>query len=256
LTFPVYNRGLVYHKVSEKYEWGLTTTTPRQFKAQMMEIHRLGFSFSTIRDMNPAKNQALVTFDDGYASIHDVAAPIMEEMGAVATIFAITDYVGQLNSWDYFPPDKQVRHMDWSQLRSLHDLGWEIGSHGKTHRRLIHMSTRNIQRELRESKSELEDKLGSPVPTFCPPFNAWNSDLLPLIEEAGYTRIAISFPLSGLPKWGGEFVPRLGVYLQDGLPLFRAKLLASPLAPLAVFQQQLINIAGNGGLVENWGNPR
>lgn len=256
MSFPVYNRGLVYHKVSEQYEWGVTTVTPRQFKAQMLVLQHLGFSFSCIQDHDPALNQIMITFDDGYSCINEYAAPILDEVGGVATVFAITDYVGKKNSWDYFPENKQIYHMNWAELRNLHDRGWEIGSHGKSHRRLIAMDPKVIQDELLSSKKHIEDQLGSEVETFCPPFNAWNMDLLTQIEQAGYTRVAISFPLSGLPKWGGSFVPRLGVYLHDSKPLFLAKIFTNPLAPLEVLQQQLINIAGDGKILESWLKPQ
>jgi len=255
LSFPVYNRGLVYHKVSEQFEWGVTTTTPQQFRTQMLELRRLGFSFSRIMDYDPSLNQILITFDDGYSCINEYAAPVLDEVGGLATVFAITDYVGKKNSWDYFPEGKQVSHMNWSELRALHEKGWEIGSHGKTHRRLIAMDYKKIQTELVSSKKHIEDQISSEVTTFCPPFNAWNSDLLIQIEEAGYTKVAISFPLTGLPKWGGSFIPRLGVYLHDSKPLFLGKIFANPLAPLEVLQQQLINIAGDGKILESWLKP-
>ncbi len=255
MAFPVYNRGLVYHKVSEDYEWGVTTTTPRQFRAQMLALQHLGFSFSNIKDYDDSQNQILVTFDDGYSCINEFAVPILETVGGVATVFAITDYVGKKNSWDYFPESRQVSHMNWSELRSLHEKGWEIGSHGKTHRRLIAMDTNEIRNELLSSKKNIEDRIGSEVTTFCPPFNAWNSDLISQIEQAGYTQVAISYPLTGLPKWAGRFVPRLGVYLHDSMPLFQAKIFANPLAPLEVLQQQLINMAGDGKILESWLKP-
>ncbi len=255
MSFPVYNRGLVYHKVSDQYEWGVTTTTPGQFKAQMLALKRLGFSFSRIRDYQATDQAVLVTFDDGYSSIMEFAAPILEEVGGVATVFAISDYVGRKNSWDYFPEHKQVDHMPWADLRQLSDRGWEIGSHGRSHRRLIGLGQDQVRDELLVSKREIEDQVGEEVTTFCPPFNAWNSDLLSQIEDAGYTKIAISYPLTGLPSWAGEFIPRLGVYLHDVMPLFLAKILASPLAPIEVLQQQLINLAGDGKILENWLKP-
>ena len=146
--------------------------------------------------------------------------------------------------------------MNWSELRRLHEKGWEIGSHGKTHRRLIAMDSKKITQELVISKKNIEDRIGSEVTTFCPPFNAWNSDLLIQIEQAGYTQIAISYPLNGLPKWSGRFVPRLGVYLHDTMPLFLAKIFANPMAPIEVLQQQLINIAGDGKILETWGKKQ
>ena len=245
----------MYHKVSEQYEWGVTTTTPRQFRAQMLALKHLGFSFSRTMDFDPSLQQILITFDDGYSCIKEYAAPVLDEVGGVATVFAITDYVGKKNTWDYFPENKQIDHMSWSDLRELHNRGWEIGSHGRTHRRLINMSSVAIRDELIQSKQDIENQMGCEVSTFCPPFNAWNSDLLVMIEEAGYTKIAISYPLSGLPNWAGEFIPRLGVYLHDVMPLFLAKIMANPLAPIEVLQQQLINMAGDGNILENWLKP-
>lgn len=255
MTFPVYNRGLVYHKVSEKYEWGLTTTTPRQFKTQMLALQYLGFSFSCIKDYDTSLNQIMVTFDDGYSSIHEFAVPILDELGGVATVFAISDYVGKKNSWDYFPDNKQVYHMNWSELRGLAGKGWEIGSHGRTHQRLVGMDSKNIRNELLSSKKYIEDQIGSEVSTFCPPFNAWNNELIDQIEQAGYSQIAISYPLIGLPKWAGKFIPRLGVYLHDTKLLFLAKIFANPLAPIEVLQQQLINLVGDGKMLESWIDP-
>lgn len=256
MHFPTYNRGLVYHKVSDRLEWGLTTTTLKQFQAQVDELNRLGFSFSTISERESSENPVLITFDDAYESVYEHAYPILEQGKGVATVFPITDYVGRKNDWDYFPEEKQVNHMDWSQLREVQSKGWEIGSHGRSHRRLITLSKDEIWDELTISKQEIEDRIGAEVTSFCPPFNVWNKELLSMIEDAGYTSLSISYPLSGLPAWGGAFIPRMGVYLQDNLTLFRAKLQASPWAPLAVMQQQLINIAGNGNLLENWGRSR
>ncbi len=244
----------MYHKVSAQHELGLTTTTPQQFKAQMLALKHLGFSLSTIQEYSPSLNQILITFDDGYDCIKEFAAPILEEVGGVATVFAITDYVGRKNSWDYFPESKQIEHMSWSELRKLHDKGWEIGSHGRSHRRLVGLSPDKIKVELITSKKDIEDHMGSEVTTFCPPFNAWDDDLITQIEQVGYTQIAISYPLFRLPKWAGRFIPRLGVYRQDIKPLFLAKIYANPLAPFEVLQQQLINIAGDGKILESWGN--
>lgn len=246
----------MYHKVSENYEWGLTTTTPKQFRAQMLELQRLGFLFSNIKNQDISKNQILVTFDDGYSNINEFAVPILDEVGGVATVFAISDYVGKKNSWDYFPVEKQVDHMNWTELRELHDRGWEIGSHGKTHRRLVGMDTKQVRSELITSKKHIEDQLGGEVTTFCPPFNVWDSDLVSEIEQAGYSQIAISYPLNDLPRWSGSFVPRLGVYLHDTMPFFRGKIFATPLAPLEVLQQQLINMAGDGKILERWWKPQ
>jgi peptidoglycan/xylan/chitin deacetylase (PgdA/CDA1 family) len=222
----------------------------------MLHLKHLGFSFSTIRNTSLDDQSIFVTFDDGYDNVMDHAFPVLREVEGVATVFAIADYVGKKNSWDYFPEAHQIHHMPWGDLRTLSDAGWEIGSHGKTHRRMIHMNPREIVKELEESKLEIEQQTGKEVVTFCPPFNAWNYELLQAIEAAGYTRVAISYPMSPLPKWSGEFVPRLGVYRHDILSKFMGKIVTNPWSPIEVLQQQLINIAGDGHILESWLKPQ
>jgi len=41
-----------------------------------------------------------ITFDDGYASTHDLALPILREFGLPATVFVTSGYVGHDNMWN------------------------------------------------------------------------------------------------------------------------------------------------------------
>jgi peptidoglycan/xylan/chitin deacetylase (PgdA/CDA1 family) len=41
-----------------------------------------------------------ITFDDGYRSTHDLAAPVLREFGLPATVFVATGYVGSGNMWN------------------------------------------------------------------------------------------------------------------------------------------------------------
>lgn len=248
-VWPTYNRGLVYHKVSPQLEVGLTTTTPGQFKAQMQELKRLGFSFATLRDFDSVDNPVFVTFDDAYDCIWEHAVPSLIELGGVATVYVIADYVGKKNAWDYFKPASQVDHLAWDRLRELDELGWEIGSHGCSHRNLLILSKAERLEELRRSKDVLEERLGREVTSFCPPYNQWNSILLEEINEAGYSSISISFPIEPLPPWPGHIQPRLGVYIYDLLPLFRSRLKMTPLMPITILGQKFTNIMAQAPII-------
>ena len=41
-----------------------------------------------------------ITFDDGYASTHDLALPVLQEFGLPATVFVTSAYVGHDNMWN------------------------------------------------------------------------------------------------------------------------------------------------------------
>ncbi|CAN5878200.1 polysaccharide deacetylase family protein [soil metagenome] len=73
--------------------------TPRQFRSQMEILGRYCTPI-TIDDLVRAldgaplpKNAVMVTFDDGYSSCHDVALPILRELGIPATFFIATQFV-------------------------------------------------------------------------------------------------------------------------------------------------------------------
>ncbi|TCS38559.1 polysaccharide deacetylase [Paucimonas lemoignei] len=53
-----------------------------------------------------------ITFDDGYRSVHDLAAPILKEFNFPATVFVTSGYVGERNMWN----DRIVE-----AIRRLHD---------------------------------------------------------------------------------------------------------------------------------------
>jgi peptidoglycan/xylan/chitin deacetylase (PgdA/CDA1 family) len=63
----------------------------------------------------------IVRFDDGYASDHDTAYPIMSERGIVGTTYVYTDVIGS------------VDRMTVANLQALDAAGWSIANHTKAH---------------------------------------------------------------------------------------------------------------------------
>jgi peptidoglycan/xylan/chitin deacetylase (PgdA/CDA1 family) len=80
--------------------------------------------------------------------------------------------------------------MSWSEARSLHRMGHQLGSHSLTHPNLAHVSEAEARWELMESKRVLESNLGISVEHFSYPHPAlnpnWNVRTLRLSQEAGY----------------------------------------------------------------------
>jgi peptidoglycan/xylan/chitin deacetylase (PgdA/CDA1 family) len=94
------------------------------------------------------------TFDDGRSGCHDHAMPILGAYGWAATIYVVTDAVGQhtyrfADSGDFIDPLKL------DQLRALQDAGWDISSHSCSHRNLLKATTEQRQHEMQDSKEWL-----------------------------------------------------------------------------------------------------
>ena len=65
--------------------------------------------------------------------------------------------------------------LDWNQVREMHRAGIEFGSHTVTHTILTRIPRWGMVKELRDSRQELSDQLGTPVSSFAYP-NGGNAD--------------------------------------------------------------------------------
>jgi peptidoglycan-N-acetylglucosamine deacetylase len=72
------------------------------------------------------------------------------------------------------------------ELRSLAQAGFEIGAHSVSHRTLSTLAVGDIEREVRQSKSALQDLLGREVTMFCYPRGRYNRQVMNQVRTAGY----------------------------------------------------------------------
>ncbi len=101
-------------------------------------------------------------------------------------------------------------YMSWDQLRSLEQAGHTIGAHGWTHTLLTHCSEVELQKELRDARLTLEDKLGTSITTMSLPGGRFNRRVLAACEQAGYKEIYTSIPRAeSLPL--GTTIGRLNI---------------------------------------------
>lgn len=130
----------------------------------------------------------LLTFDDGYRSMRDVALPLLGSFGFPAVLFVPTSFIGLVNSFDAgVEPEEPI--CDWDDLVDLQSHGVSIQSHGVTHRPFSTLSEAERDRELKDSKAVLENRLGGLVELFSYPYgddggDRW-ADAVPL-RQAGY----------------------------------------------------------------------
>ncbi len=124
-----------------------------------------------------------ITFDDGHISNLEVALPVLAEHGLQARFFITAGWTG--SKQDY---------MDGAQLRALHQAGQHIGAHGWTHTLLTHCTPAQLDHELRDARTALEDTLGASVRTISLPGGRFNQRVLAACRDAGYTTVYTSIP--------------------------------------------------------------
>ena len=131
---------------------------------------------------------ALLTFDDGYKSIFDVALPWLLRFNYPALLFVPTDFIGGRNAFDDgVEPEEMI--CDWDDLRELELRGVSAQSHSASHRPFSNLGFSEQEQELLRSKSVLEQGLNKRVEIFAFPYGDGGLDFKSVseaLERAGY----------------------------------------------------------------------
>ena len=116
---------LCYHAVSDDWDVSLAVTTQQlgdQLELLVARGYR-GVTFHEAVTSSPAGRTVAITFDDGFASVLELAFPILSSLGLVATVFVVTDFVDEERPFDWFETttgeETEVRGLTWAQLGQL-----------------------------------------------------------------------------------------------------------------------------------------
>ena len=128
-----------------------------------------------------------ITFDDAFASVAEAAAPILARFGFPATVFPVVGHLGGANDWATQPAHAPRRPLlGGDELRSLASAGWEVGSHGLSHRPLGAIDPAAADAELRDSRASLAELTGGPVTSFAFPYGSVPAEAPRRLAAAGY----------------------------------------------------------------------
>ena len=158
----------------------------------------------------------VLTFDDGFASVAERAAPMLIERKMRATIFCVAGFVGGVNDWPSQHRNVPRRALaDAAHLRDLAGAGFEIGAHGLTHDPLRRATTIELRRELLDSQSILEEIVQTPVRSFAYPYGERPSAAGRALLERAYDAACTTSIGNVAPDSDPYELPRVDVhYLQ------------------------------------------
>lgn len=171
----------------------------------------------------------VVTFDDGYRSVMDLALPILARLEIPGTIFVPTDYIEErrplawsgTEHWLGGPYARELDPLSWAELGTLRRSGWEIGSHTRSHPRLTQIDDQGLQRELAGSRAICESRLETSCPALAYPYGDFDERVVTAAGRAGY-EAAVTLPRMLLGASRLEW-PRVGVYHADATWRFALK---------------------------------
>ena len=129
-------------------------------------------------------NSLVLTFDDGLECLYWNVYPVLREFGFTATVFLVSGYCGKMNNWPGQPKGiPSLKLLNWEQIKEMDDNGIEFGVHSVSHPRLDRISQVEVEIELIESKSDIEQHLGHEVEVFAYPYGRFDAYVKELTEK-------------------------------------------------------------------------
>ncbi|MCP4694911.1 MAG: polysaccharide deacetylase family protein [Desulfobacterales bacterium] len=222
-TVPV----LVYHRFSRDKSDKLIVTE-EAFKAQMNFLKEDGwtvislerfFDFLDFKAAIPEKSVVL-TFNDGWRSLYEIAYPVLKAHGHPATLFVYTDFISGGKS------------MSWDQIKELSENGFDIQSLTRSHRNLAKMKKGEtfqayfnaLVEEIAAAEKTIERSVGVAGAHLAFPYGASNNLVRAILKKRGY-RGAFTVSRGANPFFIDNFrVRRSVIYGEFDLEKFKENL--------------------------------
>jgi peptidoglycan/xylan/chitin deacetylase (PgdA/CDA1 family) len=194
---------LQYHHVSTSTP-PVTSLSPAAFETHMRYLADNGFTVlpleqvvSALMEGSPLPDRsAVITFDDGYTSVFEVALPVLRQYGWPFTVFVTAGLVGS----------NDRLYSTWDQIRAMGEAGGTIANHTVSHPYLLERTLGTsesewldgVRREILDAERMIAEETGQNHRLLAYPYGEYNPQIQALVRELGFTGIAQhSGPVNG-----------------------------------------------------------
>ena len=184
-------RVFCFHHVSDEFEpekmWECDWTQTEVFKNRILELKEryvfvsLTEAYNHIaNDRFRIKNYAVLTADDGWASVKSII-PWLAEQGIPVTLFLNPLYMDGMHCQSRVTEEFLTRE-EVIELTTRYGAYITIASHGWSHKRCSNMSDDEFEDNVQTSESELSSLPGK-IPFFAFPFGSYSRSNLTQLKE-------------------------------------------------------------------------
>jgi peptidoglycan/xylan/chitin deacetylase (PgdA/CDA1 family) len=190
-------RVLMYHSISEhikKEKHNKWRVKPKDFEKQMNWFYKNNWKSFTISelvklDKIPEKS-FVITFDDGYEDNFTNAFPVLQKYNFKATIYLVPNQT--INHWEEKNTSILSNLLNNEQILQMQNSGLvEFGSHTLSHVNLSKTDEFQLEKELIESKKEIEKITNKECEAFAYPYGKFDDKIVQAVKNAGYKNATV-----------------------------------------------------------------
>ncbi len=200
---------MYHHILNSPSRLGDYVISPAQFEEDLKYIEEKGYTtITSVQLLNfiqngkeLPENPILITFDDGYESVHEFAYPLLKKYNMKAIVSIIGKHTDIFSKKDE-PRHINYSHLSWDQLRDMQQSGvFEIQNHSYN----MHQPQGKGRYGIRMKKGESEEdyraallkdigglndqitaEIGVAPTVFAYPFGALSKQSRPILDELGF----------------------------------------------------------------------
>ena len=162
----------------------------------------------------------VLTFDDGYRDLYEVAWPHLQERQLPFVLYLTTEHVESQQPLSH----ELALPLAWGQIEEMLASGlMTLASHTHTHPDLRLLDAGAIERELEACDRLIEARTSIRPRHFAYPWGYWSATA-DAVTRQRYVTAALGAPIGSRPFSDPHLVPRLPVQRSDGVTWFRARM--------------------------------
>lgn len=221
LPAPPGPRVLIYHQVGAGLGRQMEVTEA-DFDRQLAWLaeHRRVVDLATAIDRwgSPDADRLVVlTFDDGFADVHDVAFPRLAAQGLPFTLYLTTR---PIETGEPLGGVAEAPPLNWDQVDAMVASGLvTVGAHTHTHPDLRSLEPAEVEAELATSDDLIERRIGIRPRHFTYPWGHWSEQAHAIVADR-YDSATVGARLDRQVRPDRFVLPRYPVQLSDGFRFF------------------------------------
>ena len=186
---------------------------PESFEENIKTFLENGYTIISMKELADAdigkiklpNKPLIITFDDGYYSNYEYIYPILKKYNIKASIFIVTDKIGQ--------EIDGIKYLGWEEGLEMQNSGLvEIFSHSKKHVFYNKLPVREIRDDVKESYKLIEEHLGKQeLKVFAYPYGAYTKETVRTLQNNGIDFQIYDIGINNFKTLDRDFIKRINI---------------------------------------------